>query len=324
MAERLRAQSAARLLLAIRLLPPACALFIGVWSAPAYAARERFAHAEMVGFVCLALAFLGILAITVPMARGLTSVVKALRYFRLCRRSGRIMRLPGERSPALVIEGAIPFFAIAGIVRPRLVVSVHVLSALSAEQLAAAVRHERAHRFALDNLKRLAVLLAPDLLPFFGGFGAVERAWVRFTEWAADDCAAAGNSRRSLCLAEALVRVARLGVCQEAPTLTTPLLTQYQDLAARVNRLVEDLAPRQRPRRRRRLLVAFTMAALSGLLVAAAAQPVALNSFGRTLDQLHRVGLSNKGRKKGRHRRRPSASGAVPRQDAVGVGPSKN
>ena len=317
MAERRRAHRAARMLLAIRFLPPACGLFVAVWSVFAYAWIERIAHAEQVGFVCLGATLLGVLALMVPLVRGLTSVVRTLRYFRRCQRAGRVMRLPGERSPALVIEGAFPFFAVAGIFRPRLVVSGSVLSALSAEQLAVAVRHERAHRLALDNLKRLLVLLAPDLLPFFGGFNKLESAWVKFAEWAADDRAAAGNLRRSVTLAEALVRIASLGVCHEAPTLMTPLLTQHRDFAARVNRLIDELAPRSRPRRRRPVLVAFLLLTVGGLVSFAAAQPAALSSLGRTLDQLHHIGVSSKGRKKGSHKWRRAAATARPPKTAA-------
>jgi Zn-dependent protease with chaperone function len=310
-AERFRAYSAARFLLAVRFLAPASALFVALWTVPTYSWMERVARAERVGFWCLGAALLGIFCLLVPMARGLTSVIRMLRYFRRCQRAGRFVRLPGERLPALVIEGSFPFFAVAGIFRPHLVVSAPILSALSAEQLAAAIRHERAHRLALDNLKRLAVLLAPDLLPFFGGFTALESAWMRFAEWAADDRVAAGNPRRSVSLAAALVRIAGLGLCQEPPALMTPLLTDGQDLALRVNRLL-DAAPLTARRRRRPMLTAFLALSLGGALSVAAAQPVALRSLGGALERLHRAGLSGKKRTKGNRRKRAAGASAMP------------
>src|SRR2546430_1176329 len=79
-----------------------------------------------------------------------------------------------------------------------------ILEALSAEQLAAALRHERAHRISRDNLKRLCILSAPDILPFLGGSAELERGWAKFAEWAADHAAADGNPDRSLSLAAAL------------------------------------------------------------------------------------------------------------------------
>ena len=74
-------------------------------------------------------------------------------------------------------------------------------------------------RNSADNFKRLLLLLAPDALPFLRGSAAVERAWLRFTEWAADDSAVNQDAACSLSLAEALVRVARLGVAAHASSL---------------------------------------------------------------------------------------------------------
>jgi len=76
------------------------------------------------------------------------------------------MRLPGERMAAWVVDGPAPCVMLAGVLRPRLVISRGVVAALSAEQLSAAIRHERAHGISRDNLKRLLVLLAPGILPF--------------------------------------------------------------------------------------------------------------------------------------------------------------
>ena len=66
----------------------------------------------------------------------------------------------------------------------------------------------------------------------------MEHGWSRLAEWAADDRAVNGSRRRSLALASALVRVARMGASPSAP-LTTSLLGSREDLAARVERLLE-------------------------------------------------------------------------------------
>jgi beta-lactamase regulating signal transducer with metallopeptidase domain len=116
-------------------------------------------------------------------------------------------------------------------------VSSEVLGALSAEQLDAAMRHERAHGVAGDNLKRLVLLLLPDVLPFQRSLDALEHGWAMFTEWAADDEAVAGDSVHALSLASALVRVARIGA---GPAL--PLMSSFtaggRELEARVDRLL--------------------------------------------------------------------------------------
>jgi len=148
-----------------------------------------------------------------------------------------------------VVETPAPCLALAGLLRPRLLVSRDVLDALSPQQLTAALQHERAHRDSRDNLKRLLLLLSPGLLPFGAGFGCLDRAWARFTEWAADDRAVAGNPRRSLWLAAALVRVARLQTPPAIP-LASSLLGEPRDLAARVARLLDQAPARQLPERR--------------------------------------------------------------------------
>ena len=112
------------------------------------------------------------------------------------------------------------------------------MNALPAEQLAAALRHEEAHRVSRDNLKRLLLLLTPGLLPGLHGFHAIERGWARFTEWAADDEAVAGDAHLSLYLAAALVRIARMGGAPAPSPLATSFLGDSRELSARVDRLL--------------------------------------------------------------------------------------
>src|SRR5208337_1784513 len=120
-----------------------------------------------------------------------------VRYLRQCERHGRKIQVPGEPSPALLLADKAPVLAVAGVVHPRLVISKRLLRGLTAEQRDAALRHERAHRTSRDNIKRFLILLAPDVLPFLRTFAALERSWAKFTEWAADDQATEGDSRRA-------------------------------------------------------------------------------------------------------------------------------
>src|ERR1700691_2727347 len=89
-----------------------------------------------------------------------------MRFERYCRGLGREIRVGAENTPVLVVDDTAGLFALAGIVHPRLVISREVLQGLSAEELTAALRHERAHAASRDNLKRLLLLLAPDGFPF--------------------------------------------------------------------------------------------------------------------------------------------------------------
>ncbi|HXM40811.1 MAG TPA: M48 family metalloprotease [Bryobacteraceae bacterium] len=256
--ERLRPHVAARCMLALRLLPAAGAAFIVVAVClPSYLCLEPEAPTERVGFGCLLVALLGTALWSVSIARGLRAAAGSRHFLRGCERAGRPARLPGEHADAWIVDSAAPLLAISGIVRPRLLVSRSVVSALSAEQLAAALRHERAHWTARDNLKRLFILLTPGILPFAGGSRTLECAWKKFAEWAADDRAVAGDAHRACALAAALVRVARI----------TAAAGDTDRLAARVDRLLRESPPTPAPQ---------PMLALSGILLLAASLAVAI------------------------------------------------
>jgi hypothetical protein len=170
--------------------------------------------------------------------RAARAFVDSARRYRAWSRAGRDAHLPGAVSNAVIVKNAHPLLALAGIYRPRLIISDNVFRQLSAGQLAVALQHEDAHRGSRDNLKRLLLLLAPDAIPFFAGFSLLDQAWTKFSEWAADDEAVAGDSRRALALAEALLRIARMGAGPRLTFLHTSLLAADVDLSARVERLL--------------------------------------------------------------------------------------
>jgi hypothetical protein len=220
-ASRMRPDAGARLLFAWRIAPAAAAgSIVAGLCAPAYLVFEPIAASERIAATCLAAAAAGAWVCAAGLLRGVRAAARSRQVAHSARQSGR------------------PLLALAGVFRPRLVVSPAVREALTADQLAVAVRHERAHGESRDNLKRLLILMTPDVLPFVRGPGAVERAWKRLAEWAADDRAVRGNRRRALSLAAALVAVARLGAAPWAP-LATHLLGDPADLAARVQRLLD-------------------------------------------------------------------------------------
>jgi hypothetical protein len=226
-ARRMPAAGAARLILIMRLLPTAIALgSVAMLCIPSYLQFEPDSKSEEVGLLCLALALLGFSMCVVSVRRAMKAVIPSARQRRAC--------APGISHELMcVVEASAPLCALSGILRPRLLISRAVLEALSAEELAVAIKHERAHLRSLDNLKRLMLLLAPRL----PGTIALEREWARFSEFAADDEAGGGNAERSLALASALVRVARLGTAP-APTIAATLIGNQQDLAERVERLL--------------------------------------------------------------------------------------
>jgi beta-lactamase regulating signal transducer with metallopeptidase domain len=284
-ARRLGPRRAVRFLLALRLFPLGIAMFAAAGlCVPSYLQFEPKATAEHIGFVCLAAAILGAAVWGVSIARALRAAAGSLRYTRHCRRIGRRTWLPGESSPVWVVERcAAPLLALIGVVRPRLVVSKNVLSGLSSRQLAAALRHEHAHWVSRDNLKRLLMLLAPDVFPFVRAFRAIERSWAMFAEWAADDSAVAGDSRHSLSLAAALVRVARMGAAAQPP-LASSLLAGDRDLAERVERLLHA-APGKCGRHRHALTISASLTLAASLLVVIL-QPATLRGVHLLLEHL--------------------------------------
>jgi hypothetical protein len=287
----MKPQSAARFLFVLRIAPLALTLLaVLAFCVPSYLWLEPQAAGEQVGSLCVAMALLGLVLWAPALKRVIGAVRGTNRYLSECERHGRKITVPGEDSPALLLADKTTVFAVAGVFRPRLLISQRVLHGLSPEQREAALRHEHAHRTSGDNLKRFLILLAPDPLPFIASFGRLERAWSKFTEWAADDEATAGDSERALSLASALVRVARMktGSQTRADYLACSLVGGGKELSERVDRL---LRPQPRPEKPVKELVRL-MAGAAGLIASAVAViaiwPGSLTIVHQALEQLVR------------------------------------
>lgn len=231
--ERMRPRSAAQLLFVVRLLPMALgAAGVLALCVPSYLLLEPDAVPERVGTTCLIFASLGAFIWLASLTRAGRAVVVSLRCHKSWQQAGV------KKTGALIVESSAPLLALAGVFRPRLIISEEVLQALSADQLDVALLHENAHRSSRDNLKRLLLLLSPDPVPFLSLFSVLEQSWTKFREWAADDEAAQGDSQRALCLASALVQVARMGTAPQLSFLDSALVAGDHDLSERVERLL--------------------------------------------------------------------------------------
>ncbi len=265
LANRLSASSAARFLFALRLFPSAFStVAVAGFCLPSYLLLEPRGIDELVGAACSVAAVMGFAICARPVYRGSRAVLISLR--------GRAE-----------LEPPSPVLALVGVCRPKLLISREALAVLSTEELQSAIRHEQAHQLARDNLKRLLILFAPDLLPFWSAFSAIERAWARSAEWAADDHAAGEDAERSLSLASALVRVARLSSPLKPVLLMTSFLADTGDLSARIERL---LCNERRPARRMHIAMAPVVLVVVGLLLAFAVQATTLNSVHELLERL--------------------------------------
>jgi Zn-dependent protease with chaperone function len=286
--EGLRPQAGARLLFLLRLAPSGFSLLIVAGSlAPSYLLLEPQGTTEPIGWVCLVAAALGAAVWSISIARAIRAAGRSIRHIRNCQLTARKTFLRGESQPVWLMDDPAPLVMLGGVLRSRVLISRKVVSALSAAQLAAVLQHERAHSRSHDNFKRLMVLLSPGILPFVRGLSRLDQAWARVAEWAADDFAVAGDTRRSLTLAAALVRVARLGTIPTPPALVTSLMPNTLDLSARVDRLLH-FVPAAKTSRVAKLLSATGGIAAGISVVALMAQPVTLSAAHEFLEQLIR------------------------------------
>jgi beta-lactamase regulating signal transducer with metallopeptidase domain len=273
---RMQPRVAAQFLLAVRLAPVALATFaVLALCIPSYLSFEPGATREEVGIACVIATFMTAALFTISVARAVRAVVVTTSYARACLKSGMQIQTPTTFSPITVIDNAAPVLAMVGAFRPQFIISSSVLETLSPEELDCAIRHERAHRTSGDNFKRLLLLLTPDVLPFLSNvFSTLDGAWIRFSEWAADDSAVADDQQRSLSLAGALVHVAQMGAAPRLSPLCTSLVSSNsacmnQDLSARVDRLLHTAQRREEsPNRFRVILTVMTLASACAVFVA--------------------------------------------------------
>jgi beta-lactamase regulating signal transducer with metallopeptidase domain len=229
-------------LLGTRLLPAALSLlFVSAMFVPSQWRFEPAEIDESFGVVVFALAAFGSLILLRSGARA-RAVARADRRLR----SGAQHRATATAGVDEVQD--FPGVSLAGVLRPRILIGSAVAQQLSSEEFDVAVAHELAHRFAGDNLKRFALLCAPDV---FGGSGVarqLEDRWHAAAESLADARAVNGDGRRALHLASALLKVARISA-GSPPLLTSPAWSNLNDLPLlemRVRRLVHGTAPAAR------------------------------------------------------------------------------
>ena len=228
--------------LALRLSPAVLSLvFVGGVFLPSY---WKYEPLEVEGFdvtlTLLAIVALGILGAAV--VRGVVAWRRAEQRANDWMRVAMPLSLPDTTIPAFAIDSETPVMALVGILRPRLLITRPVLDALTDEELRACVAHELGHSRGWDNLKRLAMRAAPDLLRANSAACALERRWAADAEHVADR--AAGDNRDARCaLASALVKVARL--TPPVTLIAEPIsaLIDGSDITARVQSLLDD-APR--------------------------------------------------------------------------------
>ncbi len=271
-----RPSRAAALLLLLRLFPAAMAVaMVTGLCLPSFLTLEGEPGAEAAGVPFLVVSALGAAVLAISLARGARAIARSHRWMR--------RQFAVEAGAVWLSDGPAPFLGLGGVLRPRVLASRCVTQALDADQFAAALSHEWAHCASSDNLKRLLLLLAPEPLPGLHLFRGIDRAWSRFSEWAADDLAVAQDARRSVFLAEALVRVARLGAPPRIAPLVSRFLPPETDISIRVERLLNGPAPALR---RSRGFAAAAACAFAAPFAAALLLPQSLGAVHQLLESL--------------------------------------
>jgi Zn-dependent protease with chaperone function len=242
-AKRSRPTHSAAYWFRLRILPGLAAmLFVAAVFAPSYwrfEPRDTMEGFDVTVVVSAALAG-GLLAAAA--VRGLLAWCRAAASARALIRVARPLPMAGAVVRAYEVDAEPPLMALAGVLRPRLLVTRGLMNALSGEELSACIAHELAHARAWDNLKRLAMRVSPDALSGTGLARAIERRWASASEHAADAAAGRRGITTRWALASALVKIARL--IPESVAMTDPVspLVGGGEVASRVRRLLDDRA----------------------------------------------------------------------------------
>jgi Zn-dependent protease with chaperone function len=233
-----RLRPRARVLLGLRLFPAFAATFVSAGLVlPSYVLLEPAEAGERLGLPLAVMASAALALIAAGLVRGARSLAATARLVRAWDKEAEPVAVTGCTVLVSRVRHLRPVFALVGSRRPRIFVSEAVLDALTPAEIRAAVDHERAHLGAGDNVKRLLMRCAPDLLRLSAASRAIEDAWARTAEALADNRASAGRPQVALALAASLVKVARLS---PVPMAGLPLSALHDggDVEARVRRLV--------------------------------------------------------------------------------------
>ncbi len=227
----------------IRLLPVALALAAGGWMALSFVIFEPRIDQESMGRVLIGSALAGALILGWSGARAVWLLGTSWRTLRRVLASATPIAIDGVSTPTVVVSSDFPIVAVVGFARQRLVIARSVLDACPSDELRAIIAHETSHIRRRDNISRVLMAVAPDVLGWLPASRHIADAWHEAVEDAADDNAEAIGPAGRLLLAEALLRIARLAPRGTAPiVLPSSALYRGEDLGRRIHRL---LAPRQ-------------------------------------------------------------------------------
>jgi Zn-dependent protease with chaperone function len=234
----------ARLLLLLRLAPVVLGVLACGMTMLAFARHEPRTTVETPGWILLTGASIGVGLAVVGLWRIMVHWRTTSRFLQTVERTATRITLPGVSLPTWQLETAFPLVALAGIWRPSLLVARGILEQVPGDELQVIVKHELAHARQRDNVARLLLTGLPDVLSLGQKWLGVERAWQEASEDAADELATGDDAQARVCLASALVRVARMVGSRAMPAV--PLLAFHRggSVERRVRRLLVSVEPR--------------------------------------------------------------------------------
>jgi hypothetical protein len=232
-----RGTRASRLLL-LRFWPSASALIVTfALFVPAHLGLEPLNADERYGAIPLMLAAAGLGLWAYSAFKVARLALASVRFAVLARQhlldsgDSRFVEIP-------VLQG----IALAGVMRPRVLIGARARLVLTEAELDVAIAHELAHRSAWDNFTRVMFFCTPDVFGFTPAARRLERLWEAEAECLADARAVRGDSSRALMLASALVKVAQLAAGQSDTSYAPGWSTFHHAalLETRVRLLVAD------------------------------------------------------------------------------------
>jgi beta-lactamase regulating signal transducer with metallopeptidase domain len=213
------------------------ACFVFLVYLPAYARFEPREASEPLGAGLAALVAGALLVMGWTTWRGVAALRRACETQRRWMRTAEPVDFAGAPVPIYQIDVPNPVVCLVGIRRQRLFIARRVVEALSREELDVVVAHELAHVSASDNLRRLVLLVSPDMVSLTRLGSRIESAWASAAEDAADARATSGEPSKALALSNALLKVARMSLASRPQALPVSSLDDGRPIADRVYRL---------------------------------------------------------------------------------------